>query len=426
MNNEIIDNLNNLINLLINDDTLPQSYYWKMGTDIFNMLDRLYENIKDLEINNYVYFKKNKNEITVEGKNEVYNLFLNDVDITPIVKAKKGCALNTATQYKRVICGFGIGIIQTKGYKSEKDFILNEGKINLSYDIKWLLNPKNRYNLIIKLISNACFSHIQYIRDFAYSILMSLLIKKRFRFELLSKLNQYIRLFKTRNKTSKLLHLINEYEEVLKDINIQGISGTYATIIKCINENTNNNIENFINDVWNEYERKQSEDIEDKYILRERRKKDIIDKIKNNRSKFKSNIFKNRQELGLINSENDTYSDLEDDQGSKEGLIAKWNEAEAAHIFEVAKIKSFLLNNDDIEKEHEYLNFVSDPYNGIIMRHDYHKSFDRGQWTFDSNGEMVVPYENQEYLFKTLNLKYIRISKDVLNENMKKFLNKRD
>lgn len=419
-----ISKLNKIINLLINDEDLPKSFYWKMGTDIFSMLDRLYKNIKNIEINNYVYFKENRNVKTVEGKNKIYNLFLNDIDITPI-KNKLGAALSTATQYRRVICAFGIGVVQEDEYKNEKDFIINKGKIWLSYDIKWLLNTENKYNLIIKIISNSLFSHIQYVRDLSYSIIISFLIVNQFNFELLDKSNQDIRLFKTRNNTPKLLNLINEKQEILKDINIQGIKGTYKSIINCINKNTNNNINNFIDDIWFEYNRKYSEeDIEENRKI-EINKRHLIDKIKRNRSKFKPNIFKNRKELGLINSENEYYSDIEDKEGSKDGLLAKWNEAEAAHIFDVAKIKNFLLKNKDIKKENEYLEFVSNPNNGIIMRHDYHKSFDRGQWTFDSNGNMVIPHENKEYLFNILKLKYIKITPIVLNEDMKKFLNKR-
>lgn len=424
MNNNIIK-LNTIINLLINDKNLPKSYYWKMGTDIFNMLDRLYENIKNLEINNYIFFKEEKSGTTIQGKNRIYNLFLNDINITPIINNKQGAALTTATQYKRVICAFGIGVIQELNYKNEKDFIINRGKIWFSYDAKWLLKINNRYSLIIKIISNSLFSRVQYVRDLAYSIIMSFLIENQFDFKLLNKDNQYIRLFKTRNDTHKLLNLTVEIQEILKDISIQGINGTYKSIIECIKKNTNNNIDNFIEDIWSEYNRKKSEDDIDEDRKIEINKKCLISKIKQNRSKFKSNIFKNRKELGLINSENDNYSDIEDLQGSKDGLLAKWNEAEAAHIFEVSKIKDFLLNNDDIEKQNEYLEFISNPNNGIIMKHDYHKSFDRGQWTFDSNGNMVIPYENKKYLFEVLKLKFIKINTNVLNEDMKKFLNKR-
>ena len=422
MNNHI-NKLNEILNLLVNDKDLPKSYYWKMGTDIFKTFDRLYENIKDLEINSYIFFKENKDIITVEGKNKTYNLLLNNINITPI-KNKRSAALGTAKQYRRMICAFGIGIVQEKKYKNEKDFRLDEGKIWLSYDIKWLLNQRNRYNLIIKIISDSLFSRIQYVRDLSYSIIMSFLISNQFKFELLNKDNQNIRLFKARNDTPKLLNLINEKEEILEDIDNQGLKGTYNSIVECIKKNTNNDINNFIDDIWFEYERKDAINFEEDRN-KERNKNYLIDKIKQNRSKFKPNIFKNRKELGLINSQNDNYSDIEDIEGSKDGLLAKWNEAEAAHIYDVAKIKNFLLNNKDITKQNEYLSFISDPNNGIIMKHEYHKSFDRGQWTFDSNGNMIVPYENKKYLFDILKLKYIKINANVLNEDMKKFLNKR-
>ena len=62
MNNHI-NKLNEILNLLVNDKDLPKSYYWKMGTDIFKTFDRLYENIKNLEINSYIFFKENKDII---------------------------------------------------------------------------------------------------------------------------------------------------------------------------------------------------------------------------------------------------------------------------------------------------------------------------------------------------------------------------
>lgn len=143
-------------------------------------------------------------------------------------------------------------------------------------------------------------------------------------------------------------------------------------------------------------------------------------KIKSERSKFKVNIFNHRKKLGLIDSWNQNYSDLCDDDNNEEGLIAKFNEAEAAHIIDVATLKEKYINeNDD-----NYISLVSDPNNGLIMKHEYHKSFDRGQWYFDNNGYMIVPYENNEYLFKTLKLKKIKIRPEIFNATMKDFLKK--
>lgn len=80
------------------------------------------------------------------------------------------------------------------------------------------------------------------------------------------------------------------------------------------------------------------------------------------------------------------------------------------------------LYNNDISN---VLKYISNPNKDLIMRHDYHKSFDRGQWTFDSNGNMIIPYENMNYLFNILGLKRIKIRKEILNDEMKEFLIKR-
>ena len=153
--------------------------------------------------------------------------------------------------------------------------------------------------------------------------------------------------------------------------------------------------------------------------IKEQNKKD---EIKRERSKFKENIFKNRQEKGLIKSKDELYSDIieiEKDEIEQSRLRRHWDESNAAHIHPVEKIKK------ELKLEEESIKQISDPNNGLMMSIEYHDSFDRGQWNFDLNGHMIIHFENEEYLLKEKQLSRIKVRKEVFNEEMKKYLKKR-
>lgn len=425
MNLDYINKLNIIIKKLIytnNKNPFPQASYWKLGTSIFGMFDKFLNKTKNININNHIIeCKKIKNE-------NRYNLWMGENIVTPS-RNKENVALSTITQYRRVFCSFGVGIEQKK-YKSEKDFVINQGKIYLVHNFKSLIDKENRNFLIIKLISDSLFSHIVYLRDFSYSIIFEFLFDKNFDFSLLDLENRTFyfnkMIGKHNNKTKKCLSLIYNLQEIKNDIKKQGTNGTYKEIVECLNKNFSN-VEDFVKTIWNEYESKENGKEKDDESLNNINKINLISEIKNNRSKFKNNIFLNRKSLNLIKNENDLYSDIEDVNGGKQGLLARFNEAEAAHIYDVWKIKNILLESMSIDKDekNELLAYIANPNNGIIMKSEYHKSFDRGQWTFDINGNMLVHIDNQKYLFDVLGLKQIRIDKQILNAEMKEFLSKR-
>lgn len=156
-------------------------------------------------------------------------------------------------------------------------------------------------------------------------------------------------------------------------------------------KNTYVSIEKFIDNLWNLYQEKlEKNDLYyDKKVQERIKKMNIKFKIKANRSRFKENIFLDRKNKGLINTKDELYSDVIDINGEQEKLLSKFNESEAAHIFDVWKIKKTLLKfiekkNDD----EDYIDYIKNPNNGIIMKHDYNKSYDRNQRMFDSNDEM--------------------------------------
>ena len=428
-----IDKINHILSLLINENQdfgiTCKAVYWKMGTSFFTMFDRLFHNLKNKDISFKMTTFEDINHKTVEGGNKSFILVLNNENITPC-KVRGYVSEAAIHQYARSIKCFGLGVIEQR-YKNWKDFVEQKGEINLVSNVLTLLEPNNRINLIKYVILNSFFSNIQDQRNISYSILIEVLSAFNFDFQNLISDNRIFRFNKSygsrNNKKDRFLDLYLDWSTIKQDIKKQGTIATYKEIIECIQTHYND-LDEFINDIWNEYEEKSDNSNQDKLISKQIYAQNLIQALQKKRSEFKNNIFNNRLSKGLIKNKNDLYSDILDIQNSTHGLLAKFNECEAAHIYEVNTIKKQIQIEEKLKKEetNELLNYVCDPNNGIIMRPEYHKSFDRRQWFFDINGNMIIPKENEEYLLNVLNLKRIKINPKILNEEMKKFLEKRD
>lgn len=427
-----IEKLDLIFDLLLDENTYSeygidkQAKYWKMGTSFFTMLDRFLERINNLDISKPIISKFNPNNLTTEGNNKTYKFILDGENVTPC--KVRGYVSNAAIhQYMRALCAFGLGFIE-KNYENLNDFVISNGEIKLVHNIKTQIEKENRMFLIKKVIIDSFFSNIEHTRNIAYSIILEFLFSKKFDFSnLRNQIFYWNKIQGKRNwKKYKCASLVNQYDYIRKDIYNQGTKATYKEIIETLNNNYNS-IEEFVKDIWNMYQEKieNNELFYDKKIQEQIEKINIKSKINSNRSHFKNNIFNDRKNKGLISSKNDLYSDIVDIDGNQDMLLSKFNESEAAHIYDVWKIKNALLKHVKSNDNNIYFEFIKDPNNGIIMKHDYHKSFDRGQWSFDSNGEMIVPYENQEYLFNVIRLKRIKINPKVLNDEMKRFLKMR-
>lgn len=423
--------INEIFSLLLDENVYKKfginkrACYWKMGTSFFKMFDRLLKNIENIDISSPITSTYNPKNKTTQGNNPSYKLVINNINITPC-KVRGYVSDAAIHQYMRVITSFGIGVID-KYYESYKDFVENNGQIFLVHNAKRLLEINNRIGLIKKVIVDAFFSNIQDTRNIAYSIILEFLFAKSFNF---NNLNSNNRIFywnkligRTNKKERKYANLITDLELIKKDIYRQGTIGTYKEIIDCLIKEYET-VESFVNEIWFEYQYKfeGKNKIYDELIKTQIKKENILSLIKNERSKFKDNIFENRKQLGFINSKDELYSDLVEIDNTNNNLLAKFNEAEAAHIYDVYQIKRDIINNIDNVK---LIKFVSNPNNGLIMKHEYHKSLDRNQWSFDANGNMIVPIENQDYLFNVLKLKKVKINPSIFNDEMKYFLNKR-
>lgn len=416
--------INKFLKLLLNENEekgiTNNAEYWKMGTSFFNTFDRLEQKIKDLDTKYSIIIELDKNKKTTEGNNETYIYKLNNDNITP-AKYKKSISRSQAGQYMRAIISFGLGIIE-KEFNTLKDFVEKKGEIKLVSNIKELLKQENKLELIKKNIINSLFGNIKWQKDIAYSIIIEILFEYKLDFSKLEDNNRIFRLKKNTPKNKdRNYDLIKDKDDIKKIIEKQGTIATYKEIIEIIKENyKKDKIENFFKDLDKTYEELNDEQDESITIkIKEQNKKD---EIKRERSKFKENIFKNRQEKGLIKSKDELYSDIieiEKDEIEQSKLRRHWDESNAAHIHPVEKIKK------ELKLEEESIKQISDPNNGLMMSIEYHDSFDRGQWNFDLNGHMIIHFENEEYLLKEKQLSRIKIRKEVFNEEMKKYLKKR-
>ncbi len=423
-----LEKLDYIFDLLLDENVYSKNgidiraSYWKMGTDFFNMFDRLYDNIKDLDISIPIVSEYNPNNLTTEGKNKSYKLLMNNNNVTPC-KVRGYVSPAAIHQYMRSILAFGIGVCETN-YKNLKDFVIMKGKIILKHDAIRLLQSENRLFLIKKVIKDSFFSNIKWTRDIAYSIIMEFLLNKSFDFSLIKNRTFYWNKVqgKRNEKELKVASLIDDLNYIKRDIYRQGTEGTYKEIINVLESNYRN-IEDFVNDIYQLYEVNNDDSRYAEIIDNQIRETNLRNQISISRSKFKNNIFEDRKNKGLIKDKNELYTDIVNlENNSTENLLSYFNEAEAAHIYDVWRIKDALIRNLDNTLD---IKVIENPNNGIIMRNNYHKSFDRGQWGFNSNGEMVVPIENQKYLFETLGLQRIKIRNEIFNEEMRGFLNKR-
>lgn len=429
--------INKFLKLLLNENEekgiTNNAKYWKMGTSFFNTFDRLEQKIKDLDTKHSIIIELDKNKKTTEGNNETYIYKLNNDNITP-AKDKKSISQSQAGQYMRAIISFGLGIIE-KEFNTLKDFVEKKGEIKLVSNIKELLKQENKLELIKKNIINSLFGNIKWQKDIAYSIIIEILFEYKLDF---SKLEDNNRIFRFKRKTPKNkdrnYDLNKDKDYIKKNIEKQGTIATYKEIIEIIKENyKKDKIENFFKDLDKTYEellnktyeelndeQEELNDEQDESITIKIKEQNRKDEIKRERRNFKENIFKNRQEKGLIKSKDELYSDIieiEKDEIEQSKLRRKWGESNAAHIHPVEKIKK--------ELKEESIKQISDPNNGLMMSIEYHDSFDRGQWNFDLNGHMIIHFENEEYLLKEKQLSRIKIRKEVFNEEMKKYLKKR-
>ncbi|MGL5591204.1 MAG: HNH endonuclease [Mycoplasmoidaceae bacterium] len=403
MSKDLIEKVNFIMNCFFNGDLnyidgfeKVEKYFqkpmiWNIDTDIFNMMKRLYENIKDFDKVRYIEIRKSENNN--KNGNFLYSLIANEVNILP-AKINKEVAQSTVRQYCQVLTA--LDIVMFSSFKKE-GFLLE------CHGIKEKLSKFE--NMGLSIIFNGQKSAISWVRNLGFSLFMCLLHYKNFDFENFDEEYEIIEKRK-RNKNSgiKFLSIKNSQKEIEQMYN-----ETYKKLI--INNFKEYNLEEIIDSIYNCI----NENNNDYEIIKKIDELNKQNAISAERSKFKKMILEDRLSKKLIFDKNDIYSDLVDYKNSNDKLTAKFNDLHACHIYEVKNIKK---ENDDIYH-------VSNPSNGIMMKSEYHWAFDKGLFIFNEDGEFRCREEEESYLFDTLKLEKCRIRKEVFDESMRQYLKKR-
>ncbi|MGL4616661.1 MAG: HNH endonuclease signature motif containing protein [Mycoplasmoidaceae bacterium] len=403
MNKSLIEKVNFIMNCFFNGDLnyiegfekveryFKKPMIWNMDTDIFNMMKRLYENIKNFDKVREIEIRNAKNNN--KNGNDLYSLIVNGINVTP-AKIQKEVAYSTIRQYCQILTS--LDIVMFSDFKKE-GFILE------CHGIKEKLEKFE--NMGLSIIFNGQKSAISWVRNLGFSLFMSLLYYKNFDFINFDKEYEIIEKRK-RNKNSGIKFLA--IKDSKKEIE-QMYNETYKNLI--INNFENYDLEKIIDSIC-DYINENNNDYE---IIKKVEEKNRQNAISAERSRFKKMILDDRLSKKLISDKNDIYSDLVNFNNGDDRLTARFNDLHACHIYEVK----------DIKRENDSIYHVSNPSNGIMMKSEYHWAFDKGLFIFNEDGEFRCREEEESYLFNTLKLEKCRIRREVFDESMKQYLKKR-
>ncbi|MGL5591897.1 MAG: MAG4270 family putative restriction endonuclease [Metamycoplasmataceae bacterium] len=421
-------NLNEKVNFILSKFNDPNEFerygidkkykatIWNIDTSILTILKRMNMKVKDLNGPiETITVKKTGVSSTEESR---FSFFINNINVTP--STMEIVSLGAARQYLQIFSSLGIVMFgNTKGKFLENDY-------KVASNFKSMLNSDYDLDLIQRLISFCLKRNISYSRNLAVSLFLCSLRFFKFDFRNIDPINRKVE--KTMGKDGvKFFDLLSKYADDYLD---KCLDETYGKFL----ENTlkNESLEDFINGLFNIIQ--NPNDSNDSFIINNEIAKQIelanyLNSLKIGRSKFKTNIKKNREELHLFDPEENLYSDIITIENDMDGLASKFNELQAAHIYNVWQIKDDLvkvvkeyeseINNNQIEN---LIKPVENPYNGLMMNAQYHDYFDRNLFTFNEKGEMIYRDEDKEYLFEKLKLKKVRINPKILNSEMKHFL----
>ena len=406
--------LNNKIDEILTIFKSKDAKLWKIGTDIFNTIERLFINLEDADLNELtkIELKKNNNP-------KKFSFFYNGKNITPTHLKKKEVSDSAIRQYIDMLESLNIMFQK----KSEVKNVFN-GKnesCNLEVSSSFLntikkMTDKNNFKISCQIIINALNSNNKQKINLGYSLFIIILWKLNFDFLLLNSNNKIVEL----QKYSKIFDLSNELE---REENFKKSWGdTYKTIVEVIINKTE--LDSIINFIYSDFDiNKNNYFTSESKQIKEFEK--IVEKL---RFEFRRNIKEDRVNLFLIKKDDieTIYSDLEiyQEENCENNIEARISDLEAAHIFDVWRVKE-ILKKSEYEDNKEIIKIISDPKNGLLMCPRYHRFFDKKLFNFNINGEMVCNEDDENYLFNQLKLHKVRIKRNVMNEKMKEYLSKR-
>ncbi|MGL5617441.1 MAG: MAG4270 family putative restriction endonuclease [Metamycoplasmataceae bacterium] len=422
-------NLNDKVNFILSKFNDPKEFerygidkkyrakIWNIDTSILTILKRMNQKVKDISVPiDIITVKKTGVSSTGESR---FSFFIGNINVTPSTMGI--VSLGASRQYLQILSSLGIVMFgNTKGKYLENDF-------KVAANFKSMLNSDYDLDMTQRLISFCLKRNIAYSRNLAVSLFLCSLRLFKFDFKNIDLENRKVEK-RMRKDVKKFFDLASKYGDNYLD---KCLDETYGKFLEYTLKNES--IENFINGIFNIIQ--NQDDDNDSIILNQEITKQIelanyLNSLKTYRSKFKNNIKKNREELRLFDPQENLYSDIITIENDMDGLASRFNELQAAHIYNIWQIKEDLIkvvkeyeseinNNEQIE---EVIKSAENPNNGLMMNIQYHDYFDRNLFTFNEKGEMIYRDEDKKYLFETLKLKEVRINPKILNNEMKHFL----
>lgn len=462
---DIYKKINRILEIFLDDKNGSKpAKSWEVGTNFYNSLKIFIKKIKEnnlIKKENFISIRKvylcDDNNL---GKDR-FQMLLNDTksaNITQTTKKNESAAKSTIRQYLQVLAALGI-IPEQEAIKKIEDGTTIE-LTELVHDfIKY--DENEILEKFIKMISEAIFSHIAFVKNLGFSLFLCLIdeygkqnntnyFEYINNFEFVNKQNnpklREFRPFRTRNETTieYIKHLKGEKTAIFG-------SGkqTYTMLCKEIAENYD--FEDVVSSIHqglvsnsdeNDEANKNIFFILDKKIKHNKavheKTNSFINVIKIERAKLRKNIINNRVNATLdSNSSKKLYFDISNS-------ITNYTDVsymDACHIYDVEYIikdlkkliSANVANPDDFNNETlkdkigVLINDASDFNNGLLMNKNCHQLFDKRLVWFSRDGKLNYVNEEKENVEKSFGTDYdnIFIAKNVLTEKMKEYLDKR-
>lgn len=462
---DIYKKINRILEIFLDDKNGSKpAKSWEVGTNFYNSLKIFIKKIKEnnlIKKENFISIRKvylcDDNNL---GKDR-FQMLLNDTksaNITQTTKKNESAAKSTIRQYLQVLAALGI-IPEQEAIKKIEDGTTIE-LTELVHDfIKY--DENEILEKFIKMISEAIFSHIAFVKNLGFSLFLCLIdeygkqnntnyFEYINNFEFVNKQNnpklREFRPFRTRNETTieYIKHLKGEKTAIFG-------SGkqTYTKLCKEIAENYD--FEDVVSSIHqglvsnsdeNDEANKNIFFILDKKIKHNKaiheKTNSFINVIRIERAKLRKNIINNRVNATLdSNSSKKLYFDISNS-------ITNYTDVsymDACHIYDVEYIikdlkkliSANVANPDDFNNETlkdkigVLINDASDFNNGLLMNKNCHQLFDKRLVWFSRDGKLNYVNEEKENVEKSFGTDYdnIFIAKNVLTEKMKEYLDKR-
>lgn len=462
---DIYKKINRILEIFLDDKNGSKpAKSWEVGTNFYNSLKIFIKKIKEnnlIKKENFISIRKvylcDDNNL---GKDR-FQMLLNDTksaNITQTTKKNESAAKSTIRQYLQVLAALGI-IPEQEAIKKIEDGTTIE-LTELVYDfIKY--DENEILEKFIKMISEAMFSHIAFVKNLGFSLFLCLIdeygkqnetnyFEYINNFEFINKQNNHrlreFRPFRTRNETTieYIKHLKGE-----KTVIFGSGKQTYTKLCKEIAENYD--FEDVVDSIYQTLVSNSGENDEankniffilDKKIKHNKaiheKTNSFINVIKIERAKLRKNIINNRVNATLDRSNpKKLYFDIANSLTNYTDV----SYMDACHIYDVEYIikdlkkliSANVVNPDDFNNEalkdkiDVLINDASDFNNGLLMNKNCHQLFDKRLVWFSRDGKLNYVNEEKENVEKSFGTDYenIFIAKNVLTEKMKEYLDKR-